>query len=150
MARRGPKPRNPGLKLLHGAKVTPSRQDPTAGIPGCPDWLDEAAAGLWAELCGVLDERKTICRADGPALAVLCASYGQWRRAVAELEASGFISETAVGNPKPSPLVAAVNQCSASLLAWLREFGLTPASRGRVEPIAGLVMKDPLEEFLSH
>jgi P27 family predicted phage terminase small subunit len=136
VGRRGPKPRR-----------TYPRANERVGAPDKPDWLSEAAVEKWDELIKHLEERRVITRADGTALAILCETYSLWRGAVVELNQTSVAAETEAGMPKQSPEALAVNQLTGRLLSWLREFGLTPVSRDRVEPIAGTWKRDaePLE-----
>jgi P27 family predicted phage terminase small subunit len=127
MGRRGPKPRPKHPK-----------SDPLAGPPDKPTWLDETAAEKWDELVEMLDERHVITQADRTALALLCQTYAQWRAAADELRKTSVAAETEAGMPKQSPETLAVNQLAGRLLVWLREFGLTPASRDRVEPVVSV------------
>src|SRR4051794_35080329 len=124
MAKRGPKPRR-----------KPPLADPLAGRPEKPDWLNPAASDDWDRLVECLMERRTLSRADGMALAVLCTTYAAWRSAGAELAKVGAATETATGAPKQSPEVLAANQLGKMLVTWFREFGLPPASRHAVAPI---------------
>ena len=137
MAKRGPKvqPRHP-------------QADPLCGAPVKPDWLDAIASETWDELVPILTERRVLSRADGTALALLCSEFASWRAAAAALKESGPATETASGSFKPSPELVAVDRHGAALLRWLREFGLTPASRSSVAPIVG-VTRDALSDFLA-
>jgi P27 family predicted phage terminase small subunit len=135
MAKRGPKPR----KKLPIA-------DPLSGAPEKPDWLNAEASAEWDRFVGLLMERHTISRADGMALALLCTTYASWRVAVAAETEAGATTQTAAGGYKQSPESLAANQAGKMLVTWLREFGLTPASRHAVAPIVGIA--DDLDEFL--
>src|SRR5262245_7638109 len=136
MAKRGPKPRR---KM--------AMADPLTGVPNKPDWLDPIASEEWDRLISLLTERRVIGRADGMALELLCLTYASWRAVVSAMAESGPATETGSGGFKPSPESIAADRLGKQLLAWLREFGLTPASRHGVAPIVD-VATDPLAEFL--
>ena len=137
MAKRGPKP---------GPKA--AMADPLTGPPAKPDWLDPEASAEWDRLIAILAERRVISRADGTALALLCSTYSAWRSAAAALAKDGPAVETSTGGFKPSSELQAVDRHGKQLVALLREFGLTPASRQGVAPIVD-VTSDPLDQFLS-
>jgi P27 family predicted phage terminase small subunit len=122
--------------------------DPLTGAPDKPDWLDPIAAEEWDRLISLLTERRVISRADGMALELLCLTYALWRAVVSAMAESGPTTETGSGTFKASPESIAADRLGRQLLAWLREFGLTPASRHSVTPIVDVVA-DPLGEFLS-
>jgi P27 family predicted phage terminase small subunit len=136
MGKRGPKPR---------AKLPIA--DPLSGSPDRPDWLGAEATAEWDRIVELMTERRTLSRADGMALALLCDTYARWRVAVAAETEAGSATETASGGFKQSPESLAANQLGKLLLTWLREFGLTPASRHAVAPVVG-IGHDDMDEFL--
>jgi P27 family predicted phage terminase small subunit len=136
MSKRGPKTRR---KLPIA--------DPLAGGPDKPDWLSPEASAEWDRLLAMLLERRTISRADGAMLAMLCSTYAAWRTAIAAEAKVGAVTETATGGFKQSPESLAANQLGKLLITMLREFGLTPASRHHVAPIIDIA-RDDLGVFL--
>jgi P27 family predicted phage terminase small subunit len=67
---------------------------------------------------------------DGPAFAALCQTYARWREA--ELKLSGDVD----GGPTAQErfhLTAEIGRYLAQIRAFCSEFGLTPASRGRIQ-----------------
>lgn len=138
MAKRGRKPR-PRLPIA----------DPLAGAPDRPGWLDTVASEAWDALLALLLERRVVSRADGLALELLCVTYSSWRSAAEALAKDGPAVETGSGGFKPSPELQAVDRHGKQLVALLREFGLTPASRHGVPPIVD-VARDDLNTFLAN
>ena len=136
MGKRGPKP-SPRSPMA----------DPLVGVPDKPDWLDGVAGEMWDELVPLLAERCVLSRADGLSLAMLCAEYSGYRAASQALAVSGPAIETENGSFKPSPELVAADRHGAALLRWIREFGLTPLSRGAVAPIVG-TLRDDFDDFL--
>jgi P27 family predicted phage terminase small subunit len=106
------------------------------------------ASEEWDRLISILTERRIISRADGMALELLCLTYASWRTVMAAMAESGPATETGSGGFKLSPESIAADRLGKQLLGWLREFGLTPASRHAVVPIVDINW-DPLGEFLS-
>ena len=140
--------------MTHGKTRAETAAETTDGgpldgaSPENPDWLDAAASEEWDRLVPILVGRRVLSRADGAALAILCTELSSWQTAVAGLKESGPATETASGSFKPSPELLAADRHGAALLKWLREFGLTPASRSGVSPIIDIA-RDPLGEFLA-
>ena len=61
-----------------------------------------------------------------------CATYDTWRRAKAIIQKEGFTYKTAGGLERKRPEVGIAEAALRELRHYAGEFGLTPASRGRV------------------
>lgn len=154
MAKRGPKGKATALKLLEGTRadrIAPGPAvEPADAPPEPPAHLDEAARAEWDRLAPRLVAAKLMTPADAGALAIYCGAFSQYLHARDELKAHGSVTETAAGGLKTSPYVAIAAQARNLMLRVLIEFGLTPASRARVNagsaPPAG---RDELGDFLA-
>jgi len=100
-------------------------------IPAPPEWLSESAQTAWREIVPLI-EPDILRTADGPALALLCATYAAWRQLSRDIEGEGYCYEakTSAGATmqRPNPKVRFLSDASRRLAACLNEFGLTPAS----------------------
>lgn len=85
--------------------------------------------------------------ADADALALYCDTYVRWADAVASLEREGMIVYTDKGFPVQSPYLGIVNTCTTKMQRILIEFGMTPASRARIQ-VAEQGEEDELDEFV--
>lgn len=121
MAKRGRKPKTNEQKRASGER-RPSRMGaqvvefPAAkSVPECPAWVSyEEGQALWDEIAPMLFAQRVLTVADVYALAHLCQHHGE------------LIDQYRRGNtPKPSD--------RSELRREFSEFGLTPASRARVE-----------------
>jgi hypothetical protein len=95
-----------------------------------PDALDRAAAAVWTELAPLVDSLKVATKADRPAFRALVLAVAGARAAYDDEELS---------------LMAKLD---ARAEKWLSHFGLTPATRAKVNKLGGDVKpKSPLDEF---
>lgn len=111
---------NPGKKRLNQAEPKPR---PTA--PRCPNWLAPEAQERWRELAPEMERLGLLTVVDGIALEALLQTWARWREAERGLE-------TAEG-PDRYHLAAEIGRYLAQIRAFCAEFGLTPASRGRIQ-----------------
>ncbi len=142
MAKRGPKPKS----------VTPPPV-PLAGIGDPPECLDPEARDHWRALAALIDEAGTGSRLDRDLLTLHCAAWSRWREAERELsrpasEGGGRVIVARNGYAQPSPWQVISNDSAKAMRGYLAELGLTPRSRGAVEP-ATKIEDDPLLAFLA-
>ena len=78
---------------------------------------------------GVLTE------ADEYALVNLCQAYSTLVKAQQKLSETGLLLKTPSGYVQQNPLLGIVNTCTDTITKLSREFGLTPASRTRLQAI---------------
>ena len=71
---------------------------------------------------------------DRAALAAYCEAWGTWIDAVEKVREFGAILKVpSTGFPMQSPYFSVANQAQKQMRAYLTEFGMTPASRSRIE-----------------
>src|SRR5262249_18497427 len=139
MGYRGPAPIPTAIRVLEG---NPSRRPlndneprPDPITPECPDYLDKEAQKEWHRLVPILLRMRVLTEADGIALANLCQAYSTMMRAQRKLNETGLLLKTPSGYVQQSPLLSVVNSCVDTIHKLSREFGLTPASRVRLQVI---------------
>jgi P27 family predicted phage terminase small subunit len=78
---------------------------------------------------------------DRAALAIYCAAWARWNEAQAKCAELGETIETKIGNLIQNPWRGVAARAEATMVKVAQEFGMTPASRTRIEadPI-----KDPI------
>ncbi len=143
MGRRGPAPTpTPVLKLRGSTLVTNRREQREAkgpsGKPSCPAWLDEDAKAAWKQLVPLLQSMNVLTRIDGNALARYCRLWSRWRKAEAFLDQHGEMyplkhENGQVKYMQPWPQVAIASKLAQQLTRLEQEFGMTPASRTRIQ-----------------
>ena len=150
MAKRGPKPAPPALKLLRGGRRDrDAAAGPRAtGRPDPPAHLDAIARAEWDRFAPELEAMGVLARVDGSALAIYCTAYSRWVRATAELaKPDGLTADTGQGGIKTSPYVHIATAAEYQMSRLLAEFGGTPSSRSRLAA-PGEGPKDDLADFL--
>jgi phage terminase small subunit len=109
------------IKLLEGnpgKRPLPEREPtPTVGTPRPPKWLRKEARGYWRAAVKSLQDMGVLTMVDGPALARL-----------AEAEAACVDAQR--NHPEDWKRIMELAKFHAQLM---QQFGLTPASRGRVK-----------------
>ena len=108
-------------------------------IPPIPTWLSEDGQKAFAELSTLLHDMAVLTQADELALTLLCDAYSEYKKAkevVNELAATVEVMSRE-GNSKPTirPEVQIANQAFVRVFQLLKEFGLTPSSRAKVNAI---------------
>lgn len=138
MAGRRPKPTavkelagNPGKRPLN--RVEPR---PPASSARAPRGLGEEAARFWRRYAPVLSELGVLTQVDEPALQMAAEHYEVALRAAKQLHDEELIIEGRDG-PRKNPLAQILRDNSSALKSFLVEFGMTPASRSKIQPEAG-------------
>ena len=95
--------------------------------------LDEDAAQEWRRVAAAAVALGSLRACDLPALALLAETLGLARAAQRALLAEGFAIATAAGNPKGNPAARVLAEARQHAAQMLKDFGLTPSSRGQVK-----------------
>lgn len=106
------------------------RYDP--GEPDPPGWLLPDAREHWDHLVGLLAGSGVLAEAHGIALALLANTLARYTGVSDLIEREGEIVIDKAGNVRRHPATMVLSTLHDQTLALLREFGLTPASVGRV------------------
>jgi len=125
---------NPGKRPLNRNEpkpVTPRRAPPAPAI------LGKSGKAEWRRMCKVLLQMGLLSEADLTTLTAYCKSYEQWIEAVRDTETFGSVHVTSNGNMIQSPYVGIANTALSTMTRLAIEFGLTPASRTRVQVPGG-------------
>ncbi len=150
MAGRRPKPT--ALKELAGnpGKRSISRSEPKpTGIPTCPRHLDKEAKAEWKRISSELITLVLLTSVDRAALAAYCAAWSRWVTAESQIQKFGLVIKSPKsGFPMQNPFVGVANTSLDQMRKFAIEFGLTPASRSRlnVDPAPA---KDSFEAFMA-
>lgn len=150
---RGRKPKPTYLHLVNGnpGRRPRNRKEPKPPrcIPSPPEHLSDDARVAWSMLAAKLDRMRVLTEADAWALEELAETYVevvQIRRRIARDGRVLTVKNKRSGTRKISnPLVIQYSDAAKRFRALMGEFGLTPASRPRIN--AGpLEDRDPLQE----
>jgi P27 family predicted phage terminase small subunit len=113
-----------------------------AGQPKMPTHLSKAGKAEWRRLVPLLCERGSLTDADSAVLSIYAETYSRWLAAKADVEQNGLTITVsvldkhgaAVTSRRTNPALRTLENCERSLRAFLREFGMTPATRERILP----------------
>jgi len=103
-----------------------------------PKGLSRRARAEWRVLSEQLLQMGVLAEVDGVALGLLCNDIAELERVQSDLSKTGYlIKNPGTNRIRVNPLVQVVSDLSRRVLVGLREFGLSPASRSRVETAQG-------------
>lgn len=118
-------------------------------IPDPPKSLKGEAMAEWDRITRLLAEAKCIADLDRSALAAYCIEWARYVTANNRLRvANTLLAESTKGTKMPHPLLRVSDRALANMLRICQEFGLTPASRSRLNIDAAAGNEDPLEKLI--
>ena len=139
MGRRGP--------LKKTARKKPARAKPRAADPlAMPTWLKGEAAEEWKRIVPLLQARGLVDARDRGPLAGLCQSWGIYYDATRKV--SALLARTDADAMEVRRYSATAEQALKAYSATAREYGLTAASRQRLNMDDKPSEEDPAEELL--
>lgn len=106
------------------------------GVPHPPCWLNPTATDIWHDLAPKVHAMRVLTAADLDALANLCVAQSMVRDCAERIAAEGLTVQSDRSAPMPHPAIRIQKEYLMIAKSLMVEFGLTPASRGRlsVEP----------------
>lgn len=116
-----------------------------------PEWLSPMAKEYWSEIGNLLLDMKLISYPDKAALVLLTDVLAQWHSVRVAIAKRGRVYELLSDGGKvfkARPEVAMEADLWKRALRMLTEFGLTPASRGKVAALGASEGKDPFAEMM--
>lgn len=134
---------NPGKRAINKREPKPT------GIPTCPSHLNRDARAEWRRISAELVMLGLLTCVDRAALAAYCSAYARWAAAEKAVAKFGLVIKSPKsGFPIANPYVGIANTALDLMRKFAVEFGLTPASRTRlqVEPATG---PDAFEAFMN-
>jgi P27 family predicted phage terminase small subunit len=142
MGVRGPAPQPTAIRKRNGnpsrRPMNPNEPRPPAGEPRMPRSLSRRARQEWRTLSEQLIEMGVLSQVDGIALGLLCTDIAELERIQADLSRTGYlVRNPASRNIRTNPLMLVAADLHRRVMQGLREFGLTPAARSRVETVPG-------------
>ena len=136
MGRRGP-PANPNSVRYQDRRRKPAQT--LASIPASrfgkaviPKLLKGSAKQFWKDHAPALERRGLLTALDETAFASVCVAYAHMKEASEILQREGEIIFSPRGKPKQHPAVKVHAMMQRHLLWGLKQFGMTPASRARL------------------
>ena len=152
MGARGPKPTPTKTLKLRGswrAKLNKAEPQPKTETPKQPEHLSAEARKEWRRIVPELRKLGLLSRIDRAALAGYCQAWGRWVEAERQIIATGGeVVKSPSGYPIQNPWLSISNKSLKQVESFIREFGLSPSSRSRVQA-APPEEKDEMGTFLS-
>lgn len=140
MGLRGRAPKPTVIEIAEGFPgkrgINQREPKPTATRPKMPEQvrLDPIAAREWRRMAPMLERMRVLTEADGAMLGNLCIDYSLLQQAQDGLRKSGMlIKHPETGHIHQNPLVAIVRSQADAVNRTLREFGMSPSSRSRIQ-----------------
>ncbi|MGF6839891.1 P27 family predicted phage terminase small subunit [Paraburkholderia youngii] len=143
----GDKPKSPDLKAIDGSKrkvraLHPAQPD--RAMPDPPDHMNGAALNEWHRASAELFELGLLSRVDRAAFAAYCEAWSRYVTARETLDAmaredpvnNGLLIRNGNGAWAKNPLVSIIADAMRDVMKFAGEFGMSPASRTRIEAIS--------------
>lgn len=119
---------NPGKRPLNR-----NEPKPEVKIPPCPSWLSVEAKREYKRHAKMLVGLRVMTEADRMALAAYAHEFGKWREACERVEFDGPVLVGEKGGKYLNPWQNIASNHFKNMVKLMQEFGLTPASRSRIE-----------------
>lgn len=133
----GPPPKPRALRLLEGVPGHHRPLGPDIRPQGeltMPAFLVGAARSEWRRIVPQLRRLGLATSLDRAALAAYCRAWQRWVEAEANIRRYGELVKSPSGYALPSPYLSIANTAMKQMREFLLEFGMSPASRTRVQP----------------
>lgn len=155
MGKRGPASKPTTIKKLQGnpGKRELNKDEPKYKVPGKlpdpPETLtgDKYARKEWKTLGTILLHVGVLTEGDYDALAIYCKLFSRWYQAEQKVREKGLTTTSAKGVIATRPEVKIAQETVKLMKEYLKEFGLTPASRSTIKAI-GTNNVDTQDPFL--
>ena len=135
MGQRGPAPKPSALKVLQGTfrdDRAKGEVHPEGGICSCPSWLSREAKAEWKYIVPKLEKLGLLTYIDKAALVSYVTAYADLQITEKVVSKQGYSIILPNGCEQPRPEVAVRNKARETIKKFLAEFGLSPASRTRI------------------
>jgi P27 family predicted phage terminase small subunit len=152
---RGPLPKPTSIRSMKaGGLSRRSLADVPAdefGIATMPQWLSKEAKAFWRRNAPELDRRGLLTGLDENMFAVLCESWARLREMDRRIEQDGPVIVGPRGGVRVHPLTNARSRLQRSVMQDMQSFGMSPASRARIQvtPPRSVEEPDEFETFLN-
>ena len=108
---------------------------PTTSNLGPPDHLSDSAKRHWLTISKQLEQAGIIADTDTVAFGVLCESIAQWIEITSEIDKAGMLVDGRDGFLVLNPAFNASDKLASRIRLYCTEYGMTPASRPKVNAI---------------
>jgi P27 family predicted phage terminase small subunit len=102
-------------------------------IPAPPKWLEGEGRKEYRRVARLLVDLRVLTEADAVALAAYAQQYQRWVDAEEQVRKLGMLIKSPNGFPIYNPYLSIANQALKTMRQFMQDFGMTPASRSRIE-----------------
>ena len=133
----GPAPKPTKLKIREGNRghrpLNTKEPEPAIEAPECPDIVkkNKVAIREWQRVVPILIELEVLSRLDSAVLAEYCIAYSRW--VMAEAKCAENLVYESKGRQYETKWLKVAKDAAIQMHKCATEFGLTPASRTRVQ-----------------
>lgn len=114
-----------------------------------PENLNKSAVAYVNNMVSRLEEAGVIEEVDSEAVKMLAYNLSAFYEASEHLTKEGYVSMSDRGNIAPSPWVRIQRDAQTSAMRLMKDFGLTLASREKINKLSGAVdSNSPLDSFI--
>lgn len=150
--RSGRKRKSTQTLKLHGTfrkdRHSTAAPEPPVTAPEPPKWLTGAALAEWKRIVPLLIKENCVTAWDRAALTAYCEEWKLYSNVTQKIRILKGLTVTGSKKQKAEhPLLRVREKCFRRLLQVCAEFGLTPASRARLN-IQPEQLNDPLQQWL--
>ena len=153
---RGRKPLAPSVHKAKGSYVkNPQRENKDAPeldgkAPPMPKWFSDDEKTMWRQLVADMKSMGILSSDQRQVMIAYCTAYAGWMMAKRQFDECGGIITDSRGEPKRHPAGTDMHKHRETMNKLIPEFGLTPASRGKLvsmnpkqdeNPFGGLLAK---------
>lgn len=135
MARPGPPPKPPQLKVLEGnpgkRRLNLPAIKPTPGAP-CPKFLHALAKQEWNRIVPELMRLGLLTQIDRASLAAYCEAWADFERAAEQMKNRPLTVIAGNGTEIPHPALVIKRAAMEKIRQFAAEFGFSPSARGRI------------------
>lgn len=135
------RPRKPTSMLADRGGTKYQRKpepDAATGDPTCPEWMPDTGRAEWDRVVEDMRERNFLSSSYQTAMELYCMAYSDWLSSLETLEKEGTVVEKVTQSGSSLVEHPAVKQRDVAykkMFDVMREFGMTPASKSRIEGI---------------
>ena len=132
-----PRPKPTAIKELSGnpgkRAQPPNEPKPAIKLPAPTRWLSDDGRAEYRRVGRLLVKIRVMTEADQVALAAYAQNYVMWVNAMREIATDGLVQTQPSGRVIVSPMFEVMKHAERDMRRYLLEFGMTPASRTRVQ-----------------
>jgi len=151
MGRRGPLPKNPALRALHGTepltKEVAAELSAPAVFPDMPSHFNPREVEAWNKTIEIVRPMMTLRKVDGAVLGAYCSAFVRWQDAEKQIQLARSVKEGLClvdkqGKPRAiNPLIAISRDAQRDMIFYAAHLGMTPSSRIKMVAEVGKIVE---------